>query len=72
MSRLCCHPGCEVRVDPPHVLCVPHWRALPARVQSECQYRLRAYRGTRCEREAAAREFVGTWFRASLRKAAGL
>lgn len=73
-TRVCCSPGCQALVNPPHVLCVAHWRALPARVQSEAQYRLRAYQGTRTEREAAAREYVHAWFRvmSQMKKASAL
>jgi hypothetical protein len=70
--RVCCHPGCETIVDPPHVLCLDHWRALPARVQSEAQYRLRAFHGDRTAREAAAREYVLSWLRIAVRKASAL
>lgn len=57
MSSVCCFPHCTVAVARKQVTCVHHWKALPARVRAEVQWRLRGWKDA-----AAARAFVDTWY----------
>lgn len=58
--RVCMCPGCESSVTAPHLCCVRHWRALPSRVQTEVQARLRGWKDTGAAREFLSRHYSAT------------
>ncbi len=62
-EQVCCFPNCTIAVDRHHVTCVHHWKALPPRVQSEVQWRLRGWKDI-----AAARAFIGSWYHNSQKR----
>jgi hypothetical protein len=42
MTKKCLQPGCGCQVEPPELMCSPHWGALPGRIKRKAKQRLRS------------------------------